>query len=89
MKIDEIKTPEDIMQYFEENIQYGWLDLNKEPHIMTMKEYRKLYRTVSIEDTIKYGMGVCIEQVHLMHFLFDKIRIKNKMFCCRIWEPDD
>ena len=73
MKIDEIKTPEDILQYLEENIEYGWLDLNKEKHIMTMKDFRKLYRTVTIEDTIKSGLGVCIEQIHLMHYLFNKI----------------
>lgn len=89
MKIDEIKTPEDILQYLEENIEYGWLDLNKEKHIMTMKDFRKLYRTVTIEDTIKSGLGVCIEQIHLMHYLFNKINIPNKMFCCRIYEPDD
>lgn len=89
MKIDEIKTPEDVLQYFVENIEYGWLDLNKEKHVMTMKDFRKLYRTVTIEDTIKFGLGVCIEQVHLMHYLFDKINIPNKMFCCRIYEPDE
>lgn len=89
MEIDNIKTPEDILQYFEEHIRYGWLDLNKEKHIMTMKDYRKLYRTVTIEETIKYGLGVCVEQVHLMHYLFDKINIPNKMFCCRIYEPDE
>ncbi len=89
MEIDNIKTPEDILQYLEEHIRYGWLDLNKEKHIMTMKDYRKLYRTVTIEETIKYGLGVCVEQVHLMHYLFDKINIPNKMFCCRIYEPDE
>ena len=89
MNIDDIKTPEDIMQFFEEHIKYGWLDYEKKPHIMTLKEYRKLYRTVSISDIIDSGMGVCIEQVNLMHYLFDKIHIKNKMFCCRIWEPDE
>ena len=89
MKIDEIKTPEDILNYFKENIQYGWLDCNKKKHIMTMKDFRKLYRTVSIDETIKCGLGICIEQVHLMHYLFNKINIPNKMFCCRIFEPDD
>lgn len=89
MNIEDIRTPEDILQFFEEHIKYGWLDYNKEPHVMTMKEYRKLYRTVSIEETLECGMGVCIEQVNLMHYLFDKIGIKNKMFCCRLWEPDD
>lgn len=24
-----------------------------------------------------------------MKFLLDKIRVENKMFCCRIYEPDD
>ena len=24
-----------------------------------------------------------------MHFLLNKINIKNKMFCCRIFEPDE
>lgn len=85
MIMESIKTPEDILHYLEEYIQYGWLDFNKQPHIMTMKDFRKLYRTVSIEETIKNGMGVCIEQIHLMHYLFDKIGVKNKMFCCRIY----
>lgn len=89
MNIEEISTPNDILQYMEEHINYGWIDYQKKKHEMTMKDFRKLYRTITIEETIKYGVGVCIEQVHLMHYLFDKIGIKNKMFCCRIFEPDD
>lgn len=89
MKISDIKNPEDILQFLEEHIQYGWLDMNKKEHIMTMKDFRKLYKTTTIEETIKAGMGICIEQIHLMHYLFNKIGIKNKMFCCRIYEPDD
>lgn len=89
MEINQIKTPEDILQYFNDHIEYGWLDLNGEKHLMTMKEFRKLYRTVSVEETIKQGLGICIEQVYLMHYLFDKINIPNKMFCCRIYEPDE
>lgn len=89
MDINKIKTPEDILQYFEEHIEYGWLDYKMEKHLMTLKDFRKLYRTVSIEDTINYGLGTCVEQVHLMHYLFDKINIPNKMFCCRIYEPDE
>ena len=58
MRIDDIETPEDILNYLEENIQYGWLDYNKEKHIMTMKDFRKLYRTVSIDETIRCGLGI-------------------------------
>lgn len=28
MTIEEIKTPDDILQFMEDNIRYGWLDIN-------------------------------------------------------------
>ena len=37
---------------------------------------------------MKYKIGTCIEQVYLMHYLLDKIKIPNKMYCTRIYEPD-
>lgn len=89
MEIKNIKTPQDILTFMTENIEYGWLDYKKEKHIKTMKNFRKEYRTQSIEETLKYKIGCCIDQVYLMHFLLNKLNIKNKMFCCRIYEPDD
>ena len=44
---------------------------------------------MSLEEILEYRFGTCIEQVALMKFLLDKIRDENKMFCCRIHEPDD
>lgn len=89
MVIDDIKTPEDIYKFIDENIDYGWLDINNKIHLHTMKEFRKRYKTLSIDEILEYKVGTCIEQVWLMKYLFDKIQIKNKMFCCRIFEPDD
>lgn len=89
MKIEEIKNPEDILTFMNESIEYGWLDFNGEKHVKTMKDFRRIYRTISIDETLKNGLGCCIEQVNLMHYLFDKIGIENKMFCCRIFEPDE
>ena len=89
MKIDEIKTPEDILEFMKSNIKYGWIDINNEEHIGNMKNFRRLYRTSTIEETLKHGLGTCIEQVNLMHTLLDKIRIPNKMFCTRIYEGED
>ena len=89
MKIEEIKTPRDVYQFMDENIKYGWIDINGQIHLDTMKEFRKIYRTMSIEEILKYKIGTCIEQVNLMHYLLNKINVKNKMFCCRIFEPDD
>lgn len=84
-----LKQLEDVLSFMKNNIRYGWLDINNSIHIGNMKNFRKLYRTLSIDDTLKYGIGTCIEQVYLMHFLFNKINIKNKMFATRIYEPND
>ena len=72
-----------------ENIRYGWLDINGKEHIKTMKEFRRLYRTSSIDECLEHKLGVCTEQVYLMHILLDKINIPNKMFCTRIYESED
>ena len=89
MDINTIKTPKDVYKYIDENIEYGWIDINGEKHLNTMKEFRKLYRTMSMNEIFEYKIGTCIEQVYLMHYLLDKIKVKNKMFCCRVFEPDD
>ena len=88
-KIEKIQTPQDVFNFMNENIEYGWLDTNGKIHIKTMKEFRRIYRTMSIDEILEYKMGTCIDQVQLMHYLLDKINVKNKMFCCRIFEPDD
>lgn len=88
-EINEIKNIQDIYNFLEKNIQYGWIDIYEQEHINTMKEFRKLYKTMSITETLKYKIGTCIEQVNLIHYLLSRINIKNKMFCCRIFEPDE
>ena len=79
MTINDIKTPEDILDFMNEHIRYGWLDINGEEHINTMKEFRRLYRTSSIDECLEHRLGVCTEQVYLMHKLLDKINNKKKM----------
>ena len=86
MAIDSIKTPEDVLEFMKENIKYGWLDINDEEHIGNMKNFRRLYRTSSLEETLSHGIGTCIEQVYLMHTLLDRINIPNKMYCTRVYE---
>ena len=89
MTINEIKTPNDILTFMNENIIYGWLDIHNQEHIKTMKDFRKLYRTSSIDEILEHKIGTCIEQVYLMHILLDKINIPNKMFCTRVYEGKD
>ena len=89
MNLVDIKTPEDILEFMKSNIKYGWLDINNEEHIGNMKNFRRLYRTSSIEETLEHGIGTCIEQVYLMHTLLDNLDIKNQMYCTRIYEGED
>lgn len=89
MLINEIKTPHDILKFMKDNIKYGWLDINNEEHIGNMKNFRKMYRTSTIEETLSHGIGTCIEQVYLMSNLLSKINVQNKMFCTRIYEGKD
>lgn len=80
-----IKTPSDILNYMD-NIEYGYIGLNGEKHINSLKGFRKNYRTLSIEQILEYKIGTCIEQVLLMHELLNNLNIKNKMFCTRVYE---
>ena len=70
MKIEDIKTPKDIL-LFMDNIKYGWLDIDNNEHIGELKNFRKLYRTSSIEETLEHKIGTCIEHVYLMHTLLN------------------
>ena len=89
MTLQDIKTPQDILDFMKENIKYGWLDINNEEHIGNMKNFRRLYRTSTLEEILEHGIGTCIEQVLLMKNLLDKINVTNKMFCTRIYEGKD
>ena len=84
-----IKTPEELYDFMCKNIKYGWLDINNEVHINNMKDFRRLYRTSSLEETLKYKVGTCIEQVYLMSLVLTNLGIPNKMFCTRVYEGKD
>lgn len=87
--IDNIKNINDVLEFMKDNIRYGWIDINNNIHIGNMKEFRRIYRTMTIDEILKLGIGTCIDQVNLMHYLLNKINIKNKMFATRIYEPND
>lgn len=89
MHINNISSPEDILEFMKQNIRYGWLDINNQEHIGNMKNFRRLYRTASIDEILKHGIGTCIEQTYLMKRLLDKINIPAKLFCTRIYEGEE
>lgn len=83
-----INTPYDILKFMRANISYGWVGTDGRKRINDLENFRIYYRTMSLEDVLKYCAGVCIEQVYLMKKLFDKLNIDSKMFCTRIYEDD-
>ena len=64
MNIEQIKTSRDVYKFMTENIEYGWLDYNGEKHIRTMKDFRRMYRTLSIDQILDVKLGTCIDQVY-------------------------
>lgn len=80
---DEISNATELLDYMNQNILYGWLDEDGIQHIDNMKDFRKLYRTSSVEDTINLKLGTCIEQTRLEKEFFQKLDIPCKMFALR------
>lgn len=89
MTIEEIKNPNDVLEFMKEHIKYGWLDINGNKHVGEMNNIRSLYKTISLEETLINGIGTCIEQVNLMNYLLNKINIPTKMFCTRVYEDEN
>lgn len=89
MGISEIRTPNGILDFMEENIKYGWLGTDGKIRIYSMQEFRQYYKTLSLEETLDKKIGVCIEQVYLMHHLMNKIGIESKMYCTRMYEDEN
>ena len=56
MNIEDIKEAEDILEFMKKNIKYGWLDVNGNKHVGNMKNFRRLYRTSNLNETIKTGL---------------------------------
>lgn len=83
---NDLKTPEELMTYMDENIEFGWIDKTGNKHYNNIKNLRKNYLICSVDEIIKYGLGLCIEQAKLEKYFFDKNKIENKIYCFRYYE---
>lgn len=89
LTFDKITTPEELMDFMNINIEYGWLDKEEKKHLNTMKDFRKNYQTASIKKVLDSGIANCIEQAKLIKTVFDRIKLENKMYCYRSYETED
>lgn len=87
--IDEVNTPEELLDYMNKYIVYGWIDKDKNIHLNEMKGLRKNFILQSLEEVKERQIGSCIEQTLLEKYWFDKHNIENKIFCHRAYETDE
>ena len=82
------KTPQELMDFMDEYIKYGWLDSKGVEHIDTLKDFREEYHTSSLDDSMKSGLATCIEQADIIKSFFDRFGFETKIFCHRKFETD-
>ncbi len=78
-----IKTPQDLMQYFKDNLNYGFVYRNKiftdmEPDFQ--KNMDKLYKIRLGEDFIKHKYGVCWDFCELERLFFSQNNIEHECY---------
>ena len=62
--MEQINNVMDLMNFLE-NIEYGWVDIDKNIYINTEKGFKKKYVLQKPEEVIENKVGVCYDQVEL------------------------
>lgn len=89
MTFDDIKTANDLMDFMNINIEYGWVDKQGNKHINNLKGFRENYRISTIDEMLETELGTCIEQAKMIKHFFDRMGIENKLYCHRSYENEE
>ena len=81
-----INSSEELLNFMNNSIEFGWMDKNNKMHLGNMKNFRSDYKIMTTDDILEKGIGTCIEQVSLMKKYFDDRDIETKMYCYRKYE---
>lgn len=79
-KLKEVKTPQELMEFMNENIKYGWIGKDNNIRISSIEDFRTQYRMASMEEILENGIGICFEQVELERKFFNDKNIKTKTY---------
>lgn len=60
-KFDLLNTPLELLSFMNNNIVYGWVDDNNSYHLNNLNNFRKLYKTNTLENILEFGVGTCLE----------------------------
>lgn len=84
-----IKNVNELMEFMNNNITYGWLDKNGRKHLNNLKGFRENYHISSIKEILRSGLGTCIEQAKMTKSTFDMLGIESKLYCHRSYENEE
>lgn len=84
-----VDSPQELMDFMNHNITYGWVDYNGFSHLNSMKNIREKYRISSLSEMLITGFGTCVEQAKMIKFCLDRLGYKTKVFCHRGYESED
>lgn len=89
LHFEDINNPDELMDYMDINIKYGWIDKYGNKHVNNLKGFRENYLISSINSVFTVGVGTCIEQAKVIKTFFDTIGLENKLFCYRGYETEE
>ena len=84
-----IQTPEELMEYLDNNISYGWIDRNGKKYINTLSHVRENYRTSTINEIFETGLVTCAEDAKLIKYCLDRLGYETKLYCHRAYETEE
>ncbi len=89
IQLDRVRTPDELMDYMDVCMTYGWIDKYDRKHRDDLKDFKALYKTNSIEEILNSNLGTCIEQAKFQKFMFDRMGLDSKIFVDRRFEKAD
>lgn len=73
--MEQIENVMDLMAYLE-NVEYGWMDIDKNIYINNEKGFKKKYILAKPEEVAENKVGTCYDQVELERSIFKNLGLK-------------
>lgn len=89
INVNRIRRPEELMDYMDVCMNYGWIDKFGHKHRDELKDFKALYKTNSIEQIMSSNLGTCIEQAKFQKYIFNRLGLNCKIFVERRYERAD
>ena len=82
-RYEQIKSPEELKNFMNEIFSYGWLDVENNEHLETMKELQN-YKAMSIGEIFDYKIESCLEGAKFAQYWFSKHNMATKIYFSRM-----